>query len=68
MTVKQQLDVAIRTAKSLQNTPAPDGRPSGAGGRELALAVTKMEEAQMWFTRALSIRGGNHAPADLEER
>lgn len=34
--------------------------------RELTIAKHKLEEAQMWFTRALAIRQGKFNPADLE--
>ena len=30
----------------------------GRGGRELSIAVTKLEEAQMWFNAALEAQGG----------
>jgi hypothetical protein len=38
-----------------------------AAGREFALAVTALEDAQMRFTRGLAMVQGKFAPADLEK-
>ncbi len=39
-----------------------------SGLREFSLAIMKLEEAQMWFTRGMAIKQGIFNPADLEER
>lgn len=36
-------------------------------GRDFSTAITKMEEAQMWFTRGLAKVQGKFNPADLEK-
>jgi hypothetical protein len=37
------------------------------GDRELTIAIHKLEEAQMWFTRGLAKIQGKFNPADLEQ-
>jgi hypothetical protein len=38
-----------------------------SGGREFSTAITKLEEAAMWFTRGMAKVQGKFNPADLEE-
>jgi hypothetical protein len=37
-----------------------------SGSHELTIAIHKLEEAQMWFTRGLALIQGKFNPADLE--
>lgn len=73
LTAKQAIDIAISRVHFHEVTGeayAEDGvehRTVDPAYRELDLAKTKLEEAQMWFTRALAMRQGKFDPADLEQ-
>lgn len=60
MTVKENIDLAI---VSIRVSPTQIGK----AGRERALAITKLEEAQMWYTRARAIEEGVFNPKDLDK-
>jgi streptogramin lyase len=47
----------------IMNESKPDN-----SGREFSLAITNLEQAQMWFTRGMALALGKFNPADLEER
>jgi hypothetical protein len=62
VTVKEHLDAAIAGIEALE----PRGSRSEAD-RELSLAITHIEDAQMRVTRGLAKHLGKFAPADLEK-
>jgi hypothetical protein len=63
-TAYQAIEHAKTRARFHQIT-APEGSENGE--RELIIAIHKLEEAQMWFTRGLAIQQGKFNPADLEQ-
>jgi hypothetical protein len=65
-TVKQLIDRALEGVR-VNSDSITNGDGTRAGLRELALATTKLEEAQMWFTRGLAMNQGLFKPADLEK-
>lgn len=60
-TVKELVDAAIERVRKVQ------GGQRDEGAREMALAITHLEDAAMRFTRGLAMRQGKFAPADLEK-
>lgn len=59
MTVKEHIDAAVNAARAAAFV---DG-----GSREFALAITKLEEAQMWYTRGRAIQEDKFNPQDLDK-
>jgi hypothetical protein len=64
-TVKELIDEAIVKAQTRFSSLGADGKVEG-GLREISVAITKLEEAQMWYTRGLAIAQDKFNPADLE--
>ena len=75
LTVKQLIDRAISRAQvheviqrhKVQDLALLYGTEGEDGSREFLVAITKLEEAQMWFTRGMAIATGKFNPADLEK-
>lgn len=62
MTVKEHIDAAVEGIENLE----PRGSRTEAD-RELSLAITHLEDAQMRVTRGLAKHLGKFNPADLEK-
>jgi flagellar hook-basal body complex protein FliE len=53
-TVLQQIAQCLESAQQLA-----EGVARGPGGRQVALAITKLEEAESWMERAKKVRDGS---------
>lgn len=58
MTVKEHIDQAIVLIRQTA--------PSGMVSRERAVAITNLEQAQMWYTRGRAIEEDVFNPKDLD--
>lgn len=62
MTIKEHIDAAVAGIEALEHRG-----DRSAADRELSLAITHLEDAQMRATRGLAKAQGKFAPADLEK-
>lgn len=65
LTCKEAIDLSIAKASSqkfVRSHPI-----EVLGYREIDLAIQKLQEAQMWYTRGRAIQEGKFNPADLDK-
>ena len=61
-TIAEHIEAAIFQTEEHKGSAAGE-----AWARDLALGVTKLQEARMWITRGLAQKQGIHLDADLEK-
>lgn len=69
-TLRVEIDKVISTAKLLRQMSKPNGNPGEPltdFGREIALVITKLEEAKMWGGKCLEAIG-SELPAEFADK